>query len=408
MLCDFGSYANPFAPGAGPLANAQKQALVYKTSVVTVTGSEALLANGVNTMADLTNPAYNYFSSGRYPFMVTADVNLGGIIKQVRFVIIHAKANTSPTTPSYNRRKAGSDTLNFTLNNLYPNDNIILLGDFNDDLDQSITAGFTTTSYSTFVNDPTHFFAPTLALSNAGFRSTVKYNDMIDHVELSNEMQQFYMSNTASVLTGVTSLVSSYGSTTTDHYPIFTRYAFDPAILPVKFISFTAKADGKNVLCTWEIAESFNTKRYEVLRSKDGISWESIGTVTPQYASTLQAKYNFIDVNPFGSFNFYRIREVSIDNKFALSTIEKVRFDAKIDFSIFPNPVTTMLQVAIMGDTNNTSVINIYDSKMARIKSLTTSQKQFTIPTDSWSKGIYIIQIKTGTSVTTKQFVVGH
>lgn len=408
ILSPYGSYTNPFESGASPIADAQKHALIYKNSVVTVTGSQALLANNLNSMEDLSNPAYNYFSSGRYPFMVTADVTLAGVTKQVRFVLIHAKANTSPTTTSYNRRKAGSDTLHYTLNTLYPNDNIILLGDFNDDLDQSITAGFTTTSYSAFVNDPSTFTSPTLALSNAGFRSTVGYNDMIDHVAVSNEMQSYYMGNTASVLTEVTSLVSSYGSTTSDHYPIFTRYAYDPAILPVKFISFIAKADGKNVLCTWEIAESFNTKKYEVLRSKDGINWETIGTVTPQFASTLQAKYNFTDINPFSGFNFYRIREVSIDNRFTLSTIEKVRFDAKINFSIFPNPVTTMLQIAIVGETNNTSVINIYDSKMARVKSLTTSQKQITIPTDIWSKGIYIIQIKTGTSVTTKQFVVAH
>ncbi len=408
VLSPYGSYTNPFASGASPIADAQKHALIYKNSVVTVTGSEALLANNLNSAGDLSNPAYNYFSSGRYPFMVTADVTLAGVTKQVRFVIIHAKANTSPTTTSYNRRKAGSDTLHYTLNNLYPNDNIILLGDFNDDLDQSITAGFTTTSYSAFVNDPSTFSLPTLALSNAGYRSTVGYNDMIDHVALSNEMQSYYMGSTASVLTEVTSLVSSFGSTTSDHYPIFTRYAYDPAILPVKFLSFTAKADGKNVLCTWEIAESFNTKKYEVLRSKDGINWETIGTVTPQFASTLQAKYNFTDVNPFSGFNFYRIREVSIDNRFTLSAIEKVRFEAKINFSIFPNPVSTMLQIAIVGETNNTSVINIYDSKMARVKSLTTSQKQITIPTDSWSKGIYIIQIKTGTSVTTKQFVVAH
>jgi hypothetical protein len=97
--------------------------------------------------------------------MMNANVTLGGITKQVRFVLIHAKANTSPTATAYARRKSGADTLNYTLNNLYPNDNIVLLGDFNDDLDQSITAGFTVSSYSTFNADAANFSSPTLALS---------------------------------------------------------------------------------------------------------------------------------------------------------------------------------------------------------------------------------------------------
>jgi hypothetical protein len=118
--------------------------------------------------------------------------------------------------------------LHYTLNNLYPNDNIILLGDFNDDLDQSITAGFTESSYAAFNSDVTGFSSPTLALSHSGKRSTVSYSEMIDHVELSNEMQLYYMSNSASVLSDVSSLVANYGTTTTDHYPIFTRYSFDP------------------------------------------------------------------------------------------------------------------------------------------------------------------------------------
>ena len=43
---------------------------------------------------------------------------------------------------------------------------------------------------------------------------------------VSNEMATWYMNSTASILTDVAGLVSSYGSTTSDHYPVFTRYMF--------------------------------------------------------------------------------------------------------------------------------------------------------------------------------------
>jgi hypothetical protein len=230
VICNYGSHTNPFESGAGSLSEAQKEAFVYKTSLFSNISTTALVTNGVNTAADLSNPAYNYFSSGRYPFMMTADVTLNGITKKTRFVLLHAKANTSPTAISYARRKAGSDTLKYTLNNLYAGDNIIILGDINDDLDSTITDGINPkiTSYYAFTHDTvTTFSSPTLTeLSLTGKKSTVSYNDVIDHVILSNEIKPYFMTGSANVLTDVAGLISNYGSTTSDHYPVFTRYQF--------------------------------------------------------------------------------------------------------------------------------------------------------------------------------------
>jgi Bacterial Ig-like domain/Ig-like domain CHU_C associated/Secretion system C-terminal sorting domain len=229
VLSNYGSYTNPNQPGTGPLSEAQKLGLVYKTALFPGgLTSQALLSAGINSAADITNPAYNWYASGRFPFMVTGTTTLNGVTKQIRFVITHAKANTSPTLTSYARRKAGNDSLLIHLNNFYPNDNIIFLGDFNDDLDSTITAGINPklSSYKQFTDDVTHFYSPTLPLSLAGKKSTVSYNDVIDHVMLSNEMQCSYLAGSAAILTDVAGLIPNYGNTTTDHYPVFSRYLF--------------------------------------------------------------------------------------------------------------------------------------------------------------------------------------
>ncbi len=229
VLSDYGSHTNTSEVGAGPLSEAQKLGMIYKTALFPGgLTKQPLLSAGSNTVADLTNPAYNWFASGRFPFMVTGTTTLNGVTKQIRFIIVHAKANTSPTLTSYARRKAGNDSLRTHLNNFYPNDNIIFLGDFNDDLDSTITAGIAPklSSYKQFTDDVTHFYSPTLALSLAGKKSTVSYNDVIDHVMLSNEMQCSYLPGSAAILTDVAGLIPNYGSTTTDHYPVFSRYLF--------------------------------------------------------------------------------------------------------------------------------------------------------------------------------------
>lgn len=232
VISNYGSHTNINETNPSPLSEAQKLAFIYKTSVFSNVSTTALLSQGINSVADLTNLAYDYWASGRFPFMLSADVTLNCITRNVKFILVHAKANTAPTTPSYNRRKLGADSLHYTLQQNFANDNIIMLGDYNDDLDQSITDGFTVTSWSAFTNDLVNYEALTLPLSLSGRRSTVTHDNVIDHVVVSNEMEQYYMNATANILTDVVSLVSNYGSSTSDHYPVFTRYIFQNEIAP--------------------------------------------------------------------------------------------------------------------------------------------------------------------------------
>jgi hypothetical protein len=233
VISNFGSHTNTAKNSPDALAAAQKLAFVYKKGVFKNVTTTPLLSQGINTAADLSNPAYNDWSSGRFPYMLSADVTLHCVTKPVKFILVHAKANTSPTATSYDRRKDGADSLHYTLQQLYPNDNIVILGDFNDDLDKSITAGFTTTSWDAFTTDAANYTALTLPLSLAGKKSTVSHNDVIDHVVISNEMQPYYMEGTATILSDVTNLVTNYASTTSDHLPVFTRYMFEDPAAPV-------------------------------------------------------------------------------------------------------------------------------------------------------------------------------
>ena len=227
VIGNFGSHVNPPDPTGGPLSAAQKLAFIYKTSLFSNVSARALINN-----TNVSSASYYNWSSGRYPFLMTADVTMNCVTKTMNFVLIHAKANTSPTNISYARRLAAANELHDTLDTYFSDKNVVVLGDFNDDLDQSITDGFTTTSYSAFMNDPANYQAPTLALSLAGRKSTVSYNDVIDHVVISNDLVPYYMPASANILSDVATLVNNYGSTTTDHYPVFTRYRFNNTVAP--------------------------------------------------------------------------------------------------------------------------------------------------------------------------------
>jgi Lamin Tail Domain/Secretion system C-terminal sorting domain/Bacterial Ig-like domain len=407
VICNYGSHSNPFEPGFSPIGQLQKEAFVYKTSVFSNVDTASLLNPGVNTLADLSNPNYNYWASGRYPFMLTADVTLDGVVKKVHFIAVHAKANTSPTVTSYDRRKNGAIALHDYLNITYPNDNIVILGDFNDDLDSTITDGIAPrySSYKVFTDDAPAFSSPTLTgLSLTGKKSTISYNDVIDHVVVSNEMKPLFMSNSAAVLTDVTSLVANYGSTTSDHYPIFTRFAFDAALLPVKLVSFTAVREDNTVKLRWKSAEELNSREYIVQRSADGLNFSSIGTVAAKGAA---AEYILVDAHPVAGDNYYRLKPVDLDGKFIYSKVVKINFGRLPAIRISPNPASNWLYIS-MENINTTVNLQLMDANGQLVKQqlITQGTANKAISLSGLVKGMYTVKLVSKELVTTKKLVI--
>lgn len=205
-------------------ASDQKLAFVFRSSVV-----KKIRSYGVLRSPNSSAYANFNWSSGRFPFLMEADVFSNGFQKKIQFIAVHAKANTADFIVSYNKRKNGALELRDSLLVQYPTSNWIVLGDYNDDLDKTITtqmAPVTESSFASFTNEPS-FRPVTLPLSLAGQPSTVSYPDIIDHVTVSNEMHQYYVPNSARTLkTEVESWVTNFGNTTSDHYPIYTEFIF--------------------------------------------------------------------------------------------------------------------------------------------------------------------------------------
>lgn len=410
VICNYGSHANPFETGGTfpiPMSFVQKEAFVYKTSVFSNIDTSALLTAGVNTAADLSNPNFDYWSSGRYPFMMKADVTLDGITKTIRFIAVHAKANTSPTVTAYDRRKNGAIALHDYLNATYPDDNIVILGDFNDDLDSTITDGISPrlSSYKVFTDDVASFSSPTLTgLSLTGKKTTTGFNEVIDHVVVSNEMKPFFMNSSAAVLTDVSSLVNNYASTMSDHYPVFTRYAFEAALLPVQLESFTAGKAGTAVSLKWKSSLETNSKEFVVERSADGVNYSIVGTVA---AKGIPSEYSLLDASPVGGDNFYRLKQVDNDGKFVYSKVLKVNFTRLPGISISPNPASSYLYVSLE-NINSAVTVQLIDlnGKLMQQQTISQGTGYKIISLAGLVKGLYTVKVISKEKLVTKKLLV--
>ena len=411
VISNYGSHTNTNESNPSPLGEAQKLAFVYKTALFSNVSTTALLSLGINSPGDISTTSYNNWASGRFPFMLTADVTLNGVTKTMRFVLVHAKANTSPTTESYNRRKAGADELHALLNSTYGSDNVIMLGDYNDDLDFTITDGINppTTSYVAFTSDGSNYGFATLPLSQAGKKSTVSYNDVIDHVTFSNELGTSYISNSATILTDAANLVINYASTTSDHYPVFTRYRFEVASpLPVNLEYFSAQKQNKSVQLRWATALEVNSKEFVIERSANGRDFTALAKVAAAGNSAEPHSYNVVDDKPLNGANFYRLRTVDKDGKTAVSRIIKVVFDRTVVVTFAPNPVKSTLVINVI-ETREPVTVQLLDAQGKAVRqrlSPAGNNQPVIFNVEGLSKGLYVLKMTTSQSVQAEKVVI--
>ena len=120
------------------------------------------------------------------------------------------------------RRETAAAALKAYLDGVRPTDAVLVAGDFNDDIDESIAAD-RETPYAGFLADPDDYGFATAPLTAAGETSTVFYDDVIDHHLATDELAADFIDGSATVVPAG-EYVPAYGETTSDHYPVVTRY----------------------------------------------------------------------------------------------------------------------------------------------------------------------------------------
>lgn len=201
----------------------QKTALIWKKSMFTLLGS--------TNISDVTEPNFSNAFAGRAPLEVALATKGNAIKDTIYFYVVHLKANSSgDNQPNYNRRKDASAYLKKYLDNNRKGKKVVVLGDWNDDVDASVikvSGSYLETPFANFINDSANYFFTSRALSFAGETSYPNFNpkNMIDHMLNTKALlDSFYIQNSCMVLKQLSAQITSYTSSTSDHYPVMSRY----------------------------------------------------------------------------------------------------------------------------------------------------------------------------------------
>lgn len=223
---------NPSDPNYPP----QKLVVIYDTKTTTLKNTRVMfkefydeLRAGTKSLTNYPGTNSNFFSSGRLPYMVTLETNLNGVKNEIKFVDLHARANSGTDISRYNMRKYDVEVLKDSLDTHYGDSNIILLGDYNDDVKASVIAG-QPSSYQSFVTDTNNYKALTLEISQAGAYSFLSSGGFLDHITISNELFDQYINESIAVYDPRND-IANYTTTTSDHGPVIARFNLKQDVL---------------------------------------------------------------------------------------------------------------------------------------------------------------------------------
>jgi|GEM_PF-5612568 len=111
------------------------------------------------------------------------------------------------------------------------------------------------------------------------------------------------------------------------------------AVLPLDLVSFKGTTVQDQNLLEWVTATEEATDKFEIERSKDGYTYEEIGTVKASGYSTQNRNYIFYDRSPLLKHNYYRLKMIDLDGTFTYSDVVYLKMDFEDILSVYPNPI---------------------------------------------------------------------
>jgi hypothetical protein len=170
-----------------------------------------------------TGTPSSFWASGRLPYIATFNATVDGASKKIRVIVIHAKSGGD--TDGYVRRQYDVKVLKDSLDAFYSNDKVIIVGDYNDRVVTSIFTGHSS-SYQPFVDDNSNYDILTQPLDAAGRASFPGDAGMIDHITITNDLINEYISNSTDIEDARTYIPNYNATTGSDHLPVFSRFQF--------------------------------------------------------------------------------------------------------------------------------------------------------------------------------------
>jgi len=166
-----------------------------------------------------------------------------------------------------------------------------------------------------------------------------------------------------------------------------------------RLLNFTANKvqDAAQVQVVWKTENEEDYTGFTVERSTDGKIFEVISS----QQSSAQNTYSLLDKNPVTGLNYYRLKQVDINNTISYSNIIPVQVSKqsnillKANINVYPNPASSTISLNIKDAANSAVSYNILISNSSGliIKQVTAAQSSWQSSVADLQPGTYIVKV---------------
>jgi len=213
------------------------------------------------------------------------------------------------------------------------------------------------------------------------------------------------------LFTGATFNVSNYSASVTLNPGEYYVYVNTQAALtvPVRWLDFTAQAEnGGAVLLNFTTTNEMTNDHYDIERSTDGINFTHIGSVNAIRGAANSTAYNYSDITAPTGKVYYRIKQVDVNGQYTFSKVVALTINngSGLWHTYFTG---NSVKVVIQADMNKVNIV-LRDA-LGRVLTQQTTTKVtngqvIEIPTNSYSKGLYLISVTSEIGSRTDKVIV--
>ncbi|MEO8109824.1 MAG: T9SS type A sorting domain-containing protein [Ginsengibacter sp.] len=177
-------------------------------------------------------------------------------------------------------------------------------------------------------------------------------------------------------------------------YEWMLQYKRGPGTLGVTGLDFNlGKKNNDAIWLQWKTYAENNNRGFEIERSGNGVSFDSIGYVKTLSVAGKGADYSFTDALSKNGKNYYRLKQMDFYNNVSYSGVKVIEIRKLNSFKIFPNPVTDELNI-IMNAPLQHGQLNIWNANGQLVEhSMISGNRNINMPIKHLSRGVYTVEI---------------
>ncbi|HET8829835.1 MAG TPA: pectinesterase family protein, partial [Pelobium sp.] len=223
-----------------------------------------------------------------------------------------------------------------------------------------------------------------------------------------NDVLGFTTNNQFTDATAVANTSYKYTVQAVGEFGALSQLATPVETLPLDLLTFKAsvmKELAPKVKLTWTTTNEVNTLKFEVERSIDGKVFTKIGTVN-SFNTAGTHNYSFIDQKPVVGYSYYRLNQIDLDGKNDYSDLKSINLSNEISLILYPNPVSTELNLIHTNAVANAGVEVIGTSgKIVLSLPVVVSSRNTKIDLSGVTPGVYIVVFTNGSEQQVSKFV---